>query len=71
MFSNYLKDMLRSNLETRRMKKLTYRQKRIWACTRILRRLRRELATYDWPYWVTLGDIDYYEEELERLEIIL
>jgi len=53
------------------MKKLTYRQKRIWACTRLLRKLRKELTKYDWPYWVTLEEINYYEEELERLEIIL
>lgn len=53
------------------MKKLTYQQKRIWACTRLLRKLRRELATFDYPYWMLLGEIAYYEEELERLEMIL
>lgn len=51
--------------------KISYQQKRIWACTRRLRNLRRELAKYDYPYWVVLQDINYYEEELERLEMTL
>lgn len=51
--------------------RLTYLQKRIWACTRLLRKLRRELSEYDYPYSVILDEINYYEEELERLEMSL
>lgn len=53
------------------MKKLTFHQRRIWACTRLLRKLHKELNRFDYPYWVILQEINYYEEELERLEIAL
>jgi hypothetical protein len=53
------------------MKKLTYTQKRILVCTRLLKNLKKLVGNKDYPWWAIYADINYYEEELERLEVSL
>lgn len=48
--------------------KLTYRQKRIWAITRLLKRLQAKVKGVD---SVLFDEIMYWAEELERLEMSL
>lgn len=50
--------------------KISFRQKRILACTRKVRMLKRLLNIPDYPAWV-IEELSYYEEELERLDVSL